>query len=211
MSRRVAALAIVGAALAVTGVVAAAPVVVTSHLATSTNALPAFYPTALALTNGTGTAGKADGGDQVTISFSAVIDHTTMCSSWSNTRTTEHLNNVTVQLGDNSGATGNDTLTVTAVAGNNCRTGGIRVGTVDLGGPGYVTGGTASVTGGSIDLTDGTTSAVTVTLGTKATGGTLQAVTTGAAAVYTPDTAIKDRAAHPIGASVAVSTTTVQL
>jgi hypothetical protein len=142
----------------------------------------------LALTNG-GTAGQADRGDRLVVTFPRALDASTICSTWSasptNTQTISSNWAIVVTITD--GGAGNDVLTV---ASPGACGGGVDLGTVDLGSTDFTSGGdhtfAGNGNGGRTTLAyDPNALQLTVTFGTR--GGTGTATTVGpVTATYTP-------------------------
>lgn len=208
LARWAAGAVVAGAVLALgVGPAHAASVTVTSKtLTVGTAAPPALYPTSLTISGGN--PGRPSQNDTVVTGYDTTLLQSTLCSAWSpNSASPAPITGVTVTIGDDNGATGDDTLTVTTAGG--C-SGGFKYGTVDLGSNGYVTGGNVTFTNSTITLTQTTTTTLTFTLRGRSGSGSPATVTSGNAAVYTPTATIADNASHTIGANVAVSAATVQ-
>jgi hypothetical protein len=175
------------------------------HLGAASVATPQMYPTSLSTTNGGNAAGKAQKFDSLTVTYSNELQASTMCSGAPTTVGTQTLSGATATIGNNTGSTGNDELTV-AVPATTCP-GAVHFGSVDLGSPSYVSG-SAVTFSATIALTQTTTNAtLVITLG-NASGGTTATVSNGAAQVYTPDPAITDTAGFSVGANLAKSSST---
>jgi hypothetical protein len=188
------------------GAVWASTLTLTSgHLGASSLATPQMFPDSLATANGGNASGRAQKSDSLTVNYSNEIQASTICSGAATAIGTQTLTGVTVTIGNNTGSTGNDALTV-AVPGTTCP-GGIHFGSVDLGSPSYVSG-SAVVFSSTLALTQTTTNAtLVITLG-NASGGTTATVSNGAAQVYTPDPVIADTGGNLIGANLAKSSST---
>jgi hypothetical protein len=179
-----------------------------SAAGTATNTKEALAPTVteVALTNG-GTAGTADTGDSVTITYSERMDATKFCSKWNNTGTGSQIldknKDVVVTLTNNGT---NDTLTV--ISGT-CT---LNIGTVNLGGD-YISSGTATFqgnTGTDVKSTvewDPLTFKLTIVLGTK-TAGTVKTGVGAAFPSYTPPSGLSDLAVKPLGTTLFTSSST---
>jgi hypothetical protein len=113
-------------------------------------------PTAVALANG-GTARTIDSNDTAAVTFSAQLNASSICSTWTNTGT-QTLTNATITFAN---AGNNDTFTATSTT---CTT---NFGTVTTGGN-YV-GGNVTFTNSTITWNP-TTDVLTFTLGTLGTG-----------------------------------------
>jgi hypothetical protein len=209
MSRRVVAFA-VAAAIVVAGSTAygASITFTTPHLGATSLAVPKFYPNSLVAAN-VGTAHQINTGDTLTVVYSEEMQASTLCTgATTGVGTITSGTAFTVTIGNNTGATGNDVLSINSVPTSDCTDGQLRFGTVDLGSPNYVTT-AASFTSSTVALTQTATSATLVfTLNGRT--GTFATVASGAAAVYTPNAALTDTAARSIGSSTAVTTATVQ-
>jgi hypothetical protein len=180
-----------------------------TKLATATIVAPVFVPLTLSTTNNGPKVGRADKNDTTTITYSQPVNQPTLCSGWSNASNGETLTGVTLVLNDNVGTTGNDTLTVGAVPPT-CAT-GFRFGTIDTGSNAYTTGGTASFTNSTIDLLQTPTSTTVVfTFGNPGGAGIRGIVTTGTAAIYSPDATLQDAIGRNIGLNQTAATTTIQ-
>lgn len=199
-----------GVVLLMTGVAWASGITLASaHLGASAATTPAMFPAWLSFTNksGNGTVGKVQAGDSVTFAWPQQIDETTLCSGWSNSLSSQSL---ALQWSVVNGASGADD-TLQATGSSSTCVGGFHIGTVDLGSAGYDTSTTpiafaSSTTALSVAATSTT---LTVTLGSQ-TGGTAAIVSSGNAAVWTPDAALKDRSGRTCGSNLAQSSTTVQ-
>ena len=147
--------------------------------------------TAVQLVNGGSTAGKAEQGDQIVVTYSQTLSVSTMCSTWSGNFTDQSLTalgDVTVTLTD--GGAGNDTMTVTSAT---CT---FHFGTINLGSASYVTGGSKTFSGSttadrSTIAWNAATHTLTITLGKAAGAGTVGTVAS-SNATYTPEVAIKN-------------------
>ncbi|MBV9368835.1 MAG: hypothetical protein JO074_03320 [Frankiales bacterium] len=206
---RAVALATVGAVLASTATAWAAGLTLSSaHLGATSLSTPAMFPVSVTLANkAAGIAGKVQNGDSVTFVWSQLVDETTLCSGWSNSSSTQSL---TLQWSVVNGTgAADDTLQVTGTSAT-CAS-GLHVGTVDLGAGSYDTS-TASIdfpTTTNALTVGATTTTLTVTLGGQI-NGTAGTVTSGNAAVWTPDSALKDRSARNCKTNLAQSAATVQ-
>ncbi|HWC33455.1 MAG TPA: hypothetical protein VG650_01390 [Mycobacteriales bacterium] len=191
-----------------TGTAVATSLTVTSKkLGAAQVTAPAMFPTTITIANGVGgVAGQAENGDIITFVFSQQIDETTLCSGWSNSLSTQSVQEGWAILPGSGGA--DDTLEVNNPA-STCAN-GFNIGTVDLGSAGYNTGSSnIRFTSTTAALVVGpSTSTLTVTLsGIKGSGGTVSA---GSPAVWTPDSSLKDRSGRTCGNNLAQSTATVQ-
>jgi hypothetical protein len=202
--------AAINAVVLTSGVAWASGITLSSaHLGTSALSTPVMSPVWLALTNksGNGVVGKVQSGDSITLAWSQPIDETTLCSGWSNASASQQI---TLQWSVVNGTSGgHDTLQVTGSSAT-CA-GGFHVGSIDLGSAGYDTA-TASIdfptTTNSLSVAAASTT-LTITLNGQ-THGTAGTVSSGSAAIWTPDPALKDRSGRTCGANLAQSTTTVQ-
>jgi hypothetical protein len=165
------------------------------------NAAPTV--TALQLLDGGGTAGRAQTGDRIVVTYSQTLGVASLCSAWSGNLAAQSLsasNDVTVTLVD--GAAGNDTVTVTSAT---CT---LHVGTLNLGSAAYVTGGNRTFSGSGTSASsvgwDPTTRTLTITLGGASGLGTVGTVAS-SSTTYTPDAAIK----NAVGTAVSGSFTTL--
>lgn len=199
----------VNVAVLATGVAWASGITVSSvHLGASAVSTPAMSPVWLALANkNKGTVGLVQTGDSVTLAWSQPLDETTLCSGWSNSSSSQQI---TLQWSVVNGASGgHDTLQVTG-SSSTC-VGGFHVGSIDLGAAGYDTS-TASIdfptTTNALSV-GATSTTLTITLNGQI-HGTAGTVSSGSAAIWTPDPALKDRSGRTCGSNLAQSTTTVQ-
>lgn len=155
--------------------------------------------TNVVLTNADGQAAKSD---TIAITFNKALDVTTLCgggSGWSGAgnQTINGANQVTVTIANGAGPA-NDVLSITGAT--RC-TGGFKLGSVDLGSPGYVTAtrtfGGNNPNKSTIDY-DATTFTVTITLGQPS--GATQSGVAASTVVYTPDPAIRDTFGNAVAA-----------
>ena len=151
----------------------------------------------VSLTNGTGTAGTIEAGDQVTIVYSAPMSVAGFCSTWTNNAADQALttnSDVTVSISNST----TDVLTVASAA---CPS--FTFGSINLASAAYVSAATTfkgTGTGASkINWTTATRTLV-ITLGAKATG-TVANVATLVAPIYTSAGSIKDPAGALVGNS----------
>jgi hypothetical protein len=189
---------------------AAGMTLTSQHLAAATLAVPVFYPQSIVAANGAATIGKPEINDTVTVGYSAQMNASTLCTS-APTQFLPFLMNVSVTITSKAAPSGNDQLAISPVDTGTCAGDGIvHFGTVDLGATGYVTSGTTTFTGSTFSLTQTPISAtIVITLGLASGSATAQ-VTTGGAAVYTPDPALTDTAGNGIGLSSAATAATTQ-
>lgn len=158
-------------------------------------------PSALAWTN-INQAGRAETDDAVAITFSQPLDVGSLCSTWSGDAANQSVaadNVVTVRIQNDAAPSGNDLLDVSTSAA--ACSGQFHFGSIDLGETRYVTGNTTFVgtgTGRSSIAWNPTTRQLTITLGTKATGGNPGRVNSSVTATYTPDPAIRNTSWTPI-------------
>lgn len=199
MSRRSTVALFCAICLAVAGVSYAASFTLTSEkLAAGSVATPILFPDAVSTANVGPNVGKMEKNDTITFTWSRPVKLSTVCSAWTQSTTTATLN-WTIQ--NNTGSTGND---VFLPGTNSSCTGGLHIGSVDLGSSAYVgSTGAASNATTTISVT-ATTTTLTAKFAANPTGapGT---VTTGTAGVWTPDTAVTDTAtpAHNCSSSLA--------
>jgi hypothetical protein len=140
-------------------------------------------PSALHIVNSAGTAGRADLGDEVVVTYSAPPAANRFCSSWSASSHPD-LAGANVYAAAQQQASGEDTFAVFDNALSDC--GGVfNFGWIDLGQGGYLTG-TVIFTDSRIHW-DGVNT-LTITLGTPDMA--VQTQTTPSVAVYHPDAAL---------------------
>lgn len=200
---------VTAAAVAVASAGYAASFTLTSaKLGASAVATPVMFPTSVTVANKAGgTAGKAQNGDIVTLVYSRLLQASTICSSWTNAGPN---NAVALQWSIINGTSGaNDTLVADGAAA--ACSAGLKVGSIDLGATGYDTSTTAiNFQTTSTTITFGTsTTTITATLNGQK-NGTAGTVSSGAAALWSPDNAVTDRSGNNCGLNVAKSTATVQ-
>ena len=151
------------------------------------------YVTALSLTNGTGTAGRPDKGDQIVVTFSDQLDVSTLCSTWSGNgdQSISGDNQATVTLNNVSGS---DTVTVSS---STCT---LNFGTLSLGSTAYTTA-TDTFAGAGVNKSTIAWSAsanqLTITLGQVTGAG--QATVATSIATYTPSTSVLNVSGVPTG------------
>ena len=207
--RRVAVVVALAALMGGVGTCWGATMTLTStHLGAASLSTPAMFPVSVTVANKSGgTAGKVQNGDIITFVWSQPIDESTLCSTWTNLVSTQLL---TLQWSVVAGTSpNNDKLSVTGTSAT-C-VGGFHVGTIDLGSAGYDTSTTNidfPTTTNSLSVGASTTTLTVTLAGQK--NGTAGTVSSGGAAVWTPDPALKDRSARTCGSNLAQSTATVQ-
>ena len=156
-------------------------------------------PTAVALANGTGTARTVDPGDTATVTFSAQLNATTLCSTWTNTGT-QTLTNATITF---TNAGNNDTFAATSAS---C-TGNGNFGTVSTGGN-YI-----SALSGTVTFTNSTitwnpvANTLTFKMG-AAGGGTPRTNVTAGGPGYTVGANVTDVSGIPVSTTPFTSGTT---
>jgi hypothetical protein len=150
------------------------------------------HPTALVTTNGGASAGTAEAGDSVSVTYSEKLKASSLCAAWVDDDTTKTLSAGVVVILGNDGI-----LTVAAPA---CGPTGFHFGSINLGDKGFVKGGSSATfgaTGTPSTITwNPTTMTGTIVLGTASASnfGTVSSST----AVYPPDAAITDTAGSAI-------------
>ena len=181
----------------------------TTHLGASAVTVPPFFPVSVTIANKSGgTLHKPENGDIITLVYSDLIQASTLCSSWTNSGPN---NAVSLQWAIVNGVGGaNDTLVANGTAA--ACSGGLKVGTIDLGATGY-NNGTSDInyvtTSTTISFGTSTTT-VTATLNGQAKGATPGTVSSGSAATWTPNTAVTDRLGNNCGSNLAKSASTLQ-
>jgi hypothetical protein len=201
----VAAAAVVAAGSAAWG---ASVTFTTPHLGATSLAVPNFYPNSIVATNVV-TSHQIANGDTLTVVYSEEMQAASLCAGApTQIGSLPAATGITIVIGNNTGSSGNDVLSIPSVPTSDCTDGLLRFGTIDLGSALYVST-AASFTTSSVVITQTATSATLVfTLNGRT--GTFATVASGAAAVYTPNPALTDTAARSIGTSTAVTTATVQ-
>ena len=149
----------------------------------------------LAITNKSvgGTAGRAEAGDKITVTFSAGLQVSSICSAWTGNGSNQTNSTANVHISGN-GTTANNIVTISTWSG--CPV--FFFGSIDLGSQAYVTSTGSSnkpadFSGSKVDY-DATAHTITITLGTEVPGGsqgTLGTVTS-SNATLTADAAVKD-------------------
>ena len=156
------------------------------------------YVTGVQLLNGAGVAGQADAGDTITVTFSDVLDTSTMCSVWSGTgnQSITGDNQLTVSLNN----AGTDTLTMTSSL---CT---LNVGTFSLGSNAY-TAATRTFGGAGANKStltwNAATKTLTVVLGARS--GAVSAPVASSIVTYTPSTALKNGGGLSMGGTFATA------
>jgi hypothetical protein len=130
--------------------------------------LSALSMTSMVLANHGSTAGQMEASDTVTVSFSAALKVSTICSAWTNDAANQTNSTATVQV---TGNQANNLLSISTWTG--CSS--FHFGTIDMGSTAYVTSvGTSNkplnFTGSTVAY-NATTHTITITLGTLATTG----------------------------------------
>lgn len=210
MSRRAVVAIVCCACLAVATIgYAASFTLTTKKLGAASVTTPIMFPDQVITTNVGPNVGKMEKNDTITFVWSQVVDQTTVCSGWANSTST-HTTNIDWVVQDNAGATGDDVMT----PGNAPATcaAGLHVGSVDLGSSGYVTNGDATFAKSPTTITVGTstTSLVVKIPGAPAGGKVGPVVTTGSAAVWTPDSTVTDLSGRNCGSNLAKTSATTQ-
>jgi hypothetical protein len=147
----------------------------------------------VALANGSGTSGRADRGDTVTVQFAQAMAENTICTGWSGSgnQSITAGNAVTITITD--GGAGDDVLSASSTT---CPA--FNLGTIDLGSPAWVNATTTfRGTGGNSSRITYTaaTNTLLLTLGTGTGSGTGVPAST---ATYTPGAALRDAANNAI-------------
>jgi hypothetical protein len=164
-------------------------------------------PTDFALANVSGgTAGTVENGDTLTITFSEVLDASSLCSTWSNsgTQTLSGSGSNQVQL-TITDAGANDSFSITDTGNGDC--GGdtnFHLGAISLGGNYVSTTRNFTGNGASVITWNPTTQKLTIKFGTP-TGSVNSGVVAGAP-TYTPSTAIEDIAGNAMSATLFTGT-----
>jgi type II secretory pathway pseudopilin PulG len=131
--------------------------------------------TSVTLANGVGTPGVIDAGDTIAVQFSKEMRESSICSLWTGgddaNPTINADSDVTVVATNGAPS---DTITITSKDDCNGAGTNASLGTIDLGGTGYVTGAPETFAGAVATLTspsmihwDATTRTLTITLGTE--------------------------------------------
>ena len=144
----------------------------------SAGVVPVASTSTLTITNGSGNAGRAEAGDQITVNFASPPDPALFCSSWSSTAYPDLTGPAVTVTGQKNPGSDDTIGGITAPA---CA-GGFHFGTIDLGQTGYFN--TAVVFTDSTIHWDGSNT-LTITLGNPSLGDPTQGAPS--VAVYTPD------------------------
>jgi hypothetical protein len=204
MSRRTVIATVCASCLALAGVgYAATFTLTTKKLGGGSVTTPIMFPDSVSTANVGPTVGKIEKNDTITFVWSRVIDETTLCSGWSNAQTT-HTTNITWVVQNNTGSTGNDVLVPSTTA--TC-TGGLHVGSVDLGSPNYVTANT-NYTNAPTTITV-LASTTQLVMKPANTPGGIGTVSSGSAGTWTPDSAVTDLNGRNCGANLSKTNETV--
>jgi hypothetical protein len=95
-----------------------------------------LQPTAITIANGTGTAGVAEQGDVITITWNHAINLATVCSSWSTA--SQSVTGVTIDMSAGNGSHTNDLTFSGGTVGASACSGGIKLGTIPSDSHGYI-------------------------------------------------------------------------
>jgi hypothetical protein len=173
----------------------------TSSIQTTVVFSPATTITGFTTTNQSGTPGA---GDTMTMTFSAALNPSTICSLWPTNGTAYSSSVATITLSNPT--SGNDTMSIADAA---C-TGGLNYfasNLLNLGAAGYV-GGTApstAVFGSSTIAINAANTVVTITFGTL-TSGSVANIATNPGVTYLPSSSILDQNGNPVSGSFTDST-----
>jgi hypothetical protein len=133
-------------------------------------------------TNGGTTAGRPEANDTITFTYSEPIDPNSILAGWTGAAT-----NVVVRINNNTPT--NDQLQIF----NSANTAQLPLGSVNLGGTGYVTANRTYGATGTASSMSMSGNSITVVLGTASGAGTTSAATT---MVWTPSATATDRAGN---------------
>ena len=145
-------------------------------------------PTAMTLTNNTGSSRQMDTGDRIVITFSSQLRPSTICSAWPTTGSSKNTTG-TVRLFTPSG--GRNTVDITAMTG--CTS--FAFGAIDLGRTNLTSSSATVATWASSTIAwSSTARTLTITLGgtPTITGGSITRISSGnnAVATYTPSASL---------------------
>jgi hypothetical protein len=202
--------ALVGALLGLPGIGWSAALVLRSGtIAVASLPSPTLYASSVSSTDDRGGGrGKVDTGDGTTLVLGGRLRPSSLCSAWGETTTPQTVTGLTLRLLDGAGAGGNDVLVVDAAPTGGCA-GGLRLGTVDTGSAGFVTGGSVSFTGSPATLRWTATSAtLDLVFGTRT--GPLANPGIATVLTWTPDPGLLDGSGLGIAAGTAASVSAVQ-
>jgi hypothetical protein len=162
----------------------------TDYPVTSDNVAPSG--TDVQTANGTGTLGKPDAGDVLTLMFSETIDPWSVMSGWTGGTT-----NVVVRIND--GGSADDTLTVY----DSTNTTQMALGSVDLASKSFVTSNVTFGASGTPSTIVQNAGDISVTLGTPSASASQ--VTTNSRITWTPSSSATDRAGNAMSTTVVTS------
>ncbi|MDP3711774.1 MAG: hypothetical protein Q8R60_04740 [Mycobacteriales bacterium] len=202
--------ALAGALLGLPGVGWSAALVLRSDaLTVASLPSPTLYASSVASTDDRGGGrGKVDTGDSTTLVLGGRLRPSSLCSTWVETATPQTVTGLTLRLLDGAGTGGNDVLVVDTAPTGGCA-GGLRLGTVDTGSAGFVTGGSVSFTASTATLTWTATSAtLDVVFGTRS--GPLANPGVATVLTWTPDPGLLDGSGLAIADGTASSVSAVQ-
>jgi hypothetical protein len=169
--------------------------------ATFTVNLPVPTPTSLELRNESDdTTGTPERDDEIRVVYSQRLSVNSICSAWNNDNVDQSLttsNALWAVISDDSGATGNDVLSITTLS--TCA-GGFKFGTIDLGSDDFVDSTSYFGGSGSSATTahwDVSSRRLTITLGNRIYGS-VERETSSVTATYTPEASILGTNGQPI-------------
>jgi hypothetical protein len=142
-------------------------------------------PTGLTILNGTGTVGKADSGDVITIPFNQAVKLSSVCSTWSSGTVT----GVTVTMAKGNGGNTNDLSVTGGTVGSNSCVGGVNIGSFKASTGAYnPASGSVSWASSTVTWDAGTNSLILTLSGAGAPSGSVGSNNT---YTYTPDPSIQ--------------------
>lgn len=202
--------ALVGALLGLPGIGWSAALVLRSGtIAVASLPSPTLYASSVASTDDRGGGrGKVDTGDSTTLVLGGRLRPSSLCSAWGETAAPQTVTGLTLRLLDGAGTGGTDLLVVDAAPTGGCAS-GLRLGSVDTGSPGFVTGGTVAFTASSATLRwTATSSTLDLVFGTRSGPVANPGVAT--VLTWTPDPGLLDGSGLAIAAGTASSVSAVQ-
>lgn len=168
---------------------------------TATVSIDATPPTGVDVqtANGGTTAGRADGGDKVYLTYSEALDPSTILGGWNGSGGVSAVVRIT------DGGTGNDVLSVWNAANSSL----LPLGSIDLGASDYVSASTTFGSGGTASSLTISGTLVTVTLGTSNASSRTIAGGAGSTMTWTPSASLTDRAGNGCSTTVREETGTL--
>jgi hypothetical protein len=168
----------------------------------------ALSPTALTIVNGTGTVGKAEQNDVITVTWNQAIQLSSVCSSWSTSSQT--VTGVSVVMAKGTGSNTNDLSFSGGTVGATACSGGIKIGGMVMSASSgkYEPGSSADTFANSTVTWNAASNLLVITLGAPGTQPPNTVATS--TYVYTPNAAIAAAANPAVTATGSATTGNVQ-